>query len=299
MKSKAFLLNKKLINKLYEWRTIVKKCLIIIVSITLIAGLSLYLKSESSYNLVKKEMAMEEKNLNIEGESKQNQRKIPQNNGKVNQEQEKVTQNKELINQDQEDLAQNKREEVSKSQEEFSQSEEETKQKENESTQKSFQRSAEDIAIDKRIKDKRLMNEENYKKNGIMGSLDIGKGLAPKKSFEEILEESKMIHSTLKDYMNSNTEIYPEYDESIDAMNTMPTIDPRFEELIWGTPKEERKGLLKGHNDEDMSMMQIKRLDGEYDEVFLVRDPSTGEWSVDYVGNYYDFKEKVEKVERN
>lgn len=70
-------------------------------------------------------------------------------------------------------------------------------------------------------------------------------------------------------------------------------MDPRFRKLVWGTPIEERKGLLEGHQDEDMEVSELKRLDGEYDEVFLVRDPNTGEWSVEYVGNYYDFRERV------
>lgn len=174
---------------------------------------------------------------------------------------------------------------------------EEVSQNKEEPLEHVLQRSEEDIAMDKRIKEQRLKNEENYKKHGAISSLDSGKGLAPKKTYEEYYQDSEEIHSILKEYINSNTEIYPEYDESGTAINGMNTMDPRFEELIWGKPKEERKGLLKGHNDEDMTMIEVKRLDGEYDEVFLVRDPDTRKWSIEYVGNYYDFKEKVEENE--
>lgn len=151
-----------------------------------------------------------------------------------------------------------------------------------------FNRSVEDIAMDKRIKDQRLKNEENYKKSGITGSLEAGKGLAPKRTLEDIAS----VLSTLENHRDTYPEIYAKGGE--DLITGKITIDPRFEELIWGEAKEERKGLLEGHKDEDLFMMELKRLDGEYDEVFLVRDPDSGEWSVVYVGNYYDFKEKVQ-----
>jgi len=173
--------------------------------------------------------------------------------------------------------------------------EEEISQNKEEPLEEVFQRSEEDIAMDKRIKEHRLKNEEMYKKHGVSGSLESGKGFAPKRTYEENYQNAVAINSIIKEYVNSNTEVYHEYNELELTGNS--TVDPRFEELIWGKPKEERKGLLKGHNDEDMTMVEVKKLDGEYDEVFLVRDPDTRKWSIEYVGNYYDFKEKVEENE--
>lgn len=152
-----------------------------------------------------------------------------------------------------------------------------------------FDRSAEDIALDKKIKEQRLNSEKFYKKNGGILGLEAGKGLSPERSSEEI----NIIFSAAKDYVNAHPEIYPKYIEDNDEITVGITKDPRFEELIWGTPKEERKGLLEGHDDENMDILEAKKLDGEYDEIFLVRDPDTGEWSVEYVGNYYDFRNKV------
>ena len=152
-----------------------------------------------------------------------------------------------------------------------------------------YQRTSEEVAIDKRIKKQREKNEKTYRETGIVGNIGQGKGYLPKRTMGEL----EKVNAAMKEYMNERPEIYPEFEKNGEFTINL-TRDLRFDELIWGTPKEERKGLIANHKDEDMIVMECKRLDGEYDELFLVKNPETGIWEVQFVGAYYAFREAIQ-----
>ena len=152
-----------------------------------------------------------------------------------------------------------------------------------------FDRSKEDIAIDQKISQQRKQNEKTYKEDGIGGSFVAGSGLAPKRSKEDFVS----IMNGLSKYIDEHPDIYPKYEEFSDEYNVGVSVDPRFEELIYGQCKE-KNSLIADVDKSDLIVMEARRLDGNYDDVLMQKN-TDGVWEVLFVGNYYSIKNDLFK----
>lgn len=144
----------------------------------------------------------------------------------------------------------------------------------------------EDIAMDKRINDFRNKNRELSTSGGmITGSPDrAGETRAPSVSEEELKE----IFKPLREYISENPNLF----SSNELINDMGlTIDPRFKDLIWGE-EGEKLGLAEVYGDSNIRVLQARRLDGVYEEILVIRASDNSEWNIEYIGDYYGFRDK-------
>ena len=154
---------------------------------------------------------------------------------------------------------------------------------------KKFDRSKEDIAIDQKISQQRKQNEKTYKEDGIGGTFVSGSGLAPKRTRDDFIN----IIGSLSKYIDEHPDIYPKYEEFSDEKNVGVSVDPRFEELIYGKCKE-KNSLIADVDKSDLIVMEARRLDGNYDDILMKRN-SNGSWEIFIVGNYYSIKNELLK----
>lgn len=154
---------------------------------------------------------------------------------------------------------------------------------------KKFDRSKEDIAIDQKISQQRKQNEKTYKEDGIGGTFVSGSGLAPKRTRDDFIN----IIGSLSKYIDEHPDIYPKYEEFSDEYNVGVSVDPRFEELIYGEPRANSE-LIANVDKSDLIVMEAQRLDGNYDDVLMQKN-TDGVWEVLFVGNYYSIKNDLFK----
>ncbi|EOI8168696.1 hypothetical protein ACMW0O_002005 [Streptococcus pyogenes] len=154
---------------------------------------------------------------------------------------------------------------------------------------KKFDRSKEDIAIDQKISQQRKQNEKTYKEDGIGGTFVSGSGLAPKRTRDDFIN----IIGSLSKYIDEHPDIYPKYEEFSDEYNVGVSVDPRFEELIYGEPRANSE-LIANVDKSDLIVMEARRLDGNYDDVLMQKN-TDGVWEVLFVGNYYSIKNDLFK----
>ena len=154
---------------------------------------------------------------------------------------------------------------------------------------KKFDRSKEDIAIDQKISQQRKQNEKTYKEDGIGGTFVSGSGLAPKRTRDDFIN----IIGSLSKYIDEHPDIYPKYEEFSDKYNVGVSVDPRFEELIYGEPRANSE-LIANVDKSDLIVMEARRLDDNYDDV-LMKKNTDGVWEVLFVGNYYSIKNDLFK----
>lgn len=154
---------------------------------------------------------------------------------------------------------------------------------------KKFDRSKEDIAIDQKISQQRKQNEKTYKEDGIGGTFVSGSGLAPKRTRDDFIN----IIGSLSKYIDKHPDIYPKYEEFSDEYNVGVSVDPRFEELIYGEPRANSE-LIANVDKSDLIVMEARRLDGNYDDVLMQKN-TDGVWEVLFVGNYYSIKNDLFK----
>ena len=154
---------------------------------------------------------------------------------------------------------------------------------------KKFDRSKEDIAIDQKISQQRKQNEKTYKEDGIGGTFVSGSGLAPNRTRDDFIN----IIGSLSKYIDEHPDIYPKYEEFSDEYNVGVSVDPRFEELIYGEPRANSE-LIANVDKSDLIVMEARRLDGNYDDVLMQKN-TDGVWEVLFVGNYYSIKNDLFK----
>lgn len=150
----------------------------------------------------------------------------------------------------------------------------------------STERTAEEIATDKKIMKQRETNFTTYEKDGI-----IGAGRRGTKRFHADSETYLTHNEVVSKYMLEHLDIY----EKPTGKNWVfgLSIDWRFEDLLYQIPLEEKKGIAKGYDDKEIYIYEARKKDGTYDDLILLKNKDTGKWEIAYVGNYYDYRDSL------
>ena len=150
----------------------------------------------------------------------------------------------------------------------------------------STERTAEEIATDKKIMKQRETNFTTYEKDG-----GIGSGRRGSKRFNADNETYLAHNEAVSKYMLEHPDIY----EKPTGKNWVfgLSIDWRFEDLVYQIPPEEKKGIAKGYDDKEVYIYEARKKDGTYDDLILLKNKDTGKWEIAYVGNYYDYRDSL------
>ncbi len=145
------------------------------------------------------------------------------------------------------------------------------------------ERTPDDIALDKRLDEERKRNEKTYREQGVAGSAFRPTIKIPRFSMDELID----IYETLQAYIRENPERFP---EPADDGTTRRTPDPRIENNLYA---EEKSGVIKGFEDENLVAMEVKKLDGEYVIIILARDSKEDEWRILAEGDVYKLRKEM------
>lgn len=150
----------------------------------------------------------------------------------------------------------------------------------------STERTAEEIATDKKIMKQRETNFTTYEKDGGIGSGRRG-SKAPLGDNETYVAINKVVSN----YMLDHLDVYEKPTKTNWVFGI--SIDWRFEDLVYQIPPEEKKGIVKGYEDKEIRIYEARKKDGTYDDLILLKNEDTGKWEIAYVGNYYDYRNSL------
>lgn len=145
------------------------------------------------------------------------------------------------------------------------------------------ERTTEDIALDKRLDEERKKNEKTYREEGITGTSFRPTIEIPNFSLDEYSD----IFKTVETYMRENSD---RFSEPSDDGTTRKTPDPRIENSLYA---EEKSGIIKGFEDENLVAFEVKKLDGEYTIIVLGRESKGEEWRVLSEGDVYQLRKEL------
>lgn len=144
-------------------------------------------------------------------------------------------------------------------------------------------RTFEDIALDKRLDERRKKNERTYREQGRKESAFRPTIKVPHLSIEDIIG----IYKTVDAYMRENPDRFP---EPADDGTRGNTDDPRIQNILYA---EEKSGIIAGFENENLVAWEVKKLDGEYTNLLLGRKSAGEEWQVLSEGDVYQLREEI------
>lgn len=148
-------------------------------------------------------------------------------------------------------------------------------------------KSYEDIAMDKRLKEYREENIKTWKNHSaVRSSFDSGKA-----KFSE--NEFTQIYKPIDEFVFENRDKYLHSDDPT-VLTSSTCLDERAIDLIYGQPLKYRKGIIKGKEDNQIALMEIRRLDDNWDIVLLIKEDKSDTWKIVFIGDYYQLKDFIQ-----
>lgn len=144
-------------------------------------------------------------------------------------------------------------------------------------------RTFEDIALDKRLDERRKKNERTYREQRRKESAFRPTIEVPHLSIEDIIG----IYKTVDAYMRGNSDRFP---EPADDGTRGNTDDPRIQNILYA---EEKTGIIAGFKNENLVAWEVKKLDEEYTNLLLGRKSAGEEWQVLSEGDVYQLREEI------
>lgn len=145
------------------------------------------------------------------------------------------------------------------------------------------ERTLEDIALDKRLDEERKKNEKTYREEGRVGSSLRSTIKIPPLVLEDIIAFVEIVET----YMRENPDRFA---EPVDDGTRGRTSDPRMDNLLYG---QEKAGIIKGYEDENLVAWEAKKRDGDYTLILLGRKSKGEKWQILSEGDIYQMRKAL------